>query len=492
MRLARPVSLALAALLLGGCVYYNGMYNTKRLAGSARKAEREGRNFEANNLWGQVVTRAESLVARHPDSKYVDEALVLKGVALAKLNQCPSAVAPLGRASLLPAGAELTEEAALALGRCQLQLGDPAVAGAMLAKLADSHDPLRRRDARVLRARALRLSGQPDEAVAVLADLKDNRSTDERLLALAAAHRRDATLALADSMLVARDSTFRWDTVVVAVGREDPIIASGLVDRLNRRPGVAAATRARLLLDDALRLAPHDSAQAEARLHQVVQVGPETEPAQRARLRLTRLSLSRAATPEDLRAAARELGEQARTEGAVGAEAEQLRSAVTQILLALDSVAGRSPQADLYLFLAAETARDSLASPVLAASLFRTVIDSLPESPYAPKAVLAGRGLGADWAEWALGLFHGPYAASPYAAYLRGDEPYGYQELEDSLQTFAAGLAAPPAERARPGAPRTRTGPDDPLTPRERQLLQTRPRRTTPRSTTPPRRGLEP
>ena len=50
-------------------------------AGSARKSALEGRTFEANNLWGQVVTRAESLVTRHPDSKYVDEALVLKGLA---------------------------------------------------------------------------------------------------------------------------------------------------------------------------------------------------------------------------------------------------------------------------------------------------------------------------------------------------------------------------------------------------------------------------
>ena len=55
-----PTSLAIA-LLLGGCVYYNGMYNTKRLAGSARQAERDGRPFEANNLWGQVITRADSL-----------------------------------------------------------------------------------------------------------------------------------------------------------------------------------------------------------------------------------------------------------------------------------------------------------------------------------------------------------------------------------------------------------------------------------------------
>ena len=60
------------AWLLGGCVYYNGMYNTNRLAKSARKAERDGRAFEAKNLWGQVITRAETLVVRHPRSKYAD------------------------------------------------------------------------------------------------------------------------------------------------------------------------------------------------------------------------------------------------------------------------------------------------------------------------------------------------------------------------------------------------------------------------------------
>src|SRR5215204_4426183 len=84
--------------LLSGCVYYNGMYNANRLAGSARKAEREGRTFEANNLWGQVATKAESVVVRHPTSKYADEAGVLRGVALARLGHCEEALGPLGRA----------------------------------------------------------------------------------------------------------------------------------------------------------------------------------------------------------------------------------------------------------------------------------------------------------------------------------------------------------------------------------------------------------
>ena len=61
MRVTWRCLAGLTLLLLGGCVYYNGMYNANRLARSARKAEREGRTFEANNLWGQVVTRAESV-----------------------------------------------------------------------------------------------------------------------------------------------------------------------------------------------------------------------------------------------------------------------------------------------------------------------------------------------------------------------------------------------------------------------------------------------
>ena len=54
----------------------------------------------------------------------------------------------------------MTEEAALALGRCQLELGDPAVAETMFARVAESKDPVRRREARLLRGRALRMTGR--------------------------------------------------------------------------------------------------------------------------------------------------------------------------------------------------------------------------------------------------------------------------------------------------------------------------------------------
>jgi hypothetical protein len=472
--ISRTLSVAFVAALLGGCVYYNGMYNTKRLAGSARKAERDGRTFEANNLWGQVVIRAESLVARHPDSKYVDEALVLKGVALARLNQCDAAVAPLGRVSLLPADAEVTEEASLALGRCQLQLGEPVVAEIMFARVAESEDPVRRREARLLRGRALRMTGRHREAVAALEASSDPRAADERLLALASGRQRKAALALADSMLATRDTTVRWDTMVVAVGREDPATASALVDRLERRPDTPPATRARLFLEDGLRLASLDSARAEARLRRAAQVDSAGDSGEHARLLLTRMSLMRATSVSQLPPIAEELDQRIKGKGALAGDAGQLRESVGRILAAADSASAGAAQADLRLFLAAETARDSLAAPALAASLFRSIVETTPDSPYAPKAILAGRTLDPVWGESAVPLLEARYAGSPYVAYLQGNEPYGYRELEDSLQSFALGLGA----GAPQGARRPVVG---------RDSLPTRPG-AAPR----PRRGLEP
>ena len=93
----------LAASLLGGCVYYNGMYNANRLANSARKAEREGRTFEANNLWGQVATKAESVVVRHPKASTPKRPRFCEGLALARLGQCEQALGPARPGALLPA-----------------------------------------------------------------------------------------------------------------------------------------------------------------------------------------------------------------------------------------------------------------------------------------------------------------------------------------------------------------------------------------------------
>ena len=431
----------LVVALLGGCVYYNGMYNANRLARSARKAEREGRTFEANNLWGQVATKAESVVVRHPKSKYAEEAAVLQGLALARLGRCDLALGPLDRAALTSrVDADLTEEAFLAAGRCQVALGNPVAGEDAFRQVLESKNPERRREARLEHARMLRQAGRPQEALAVLEGLQDPRVEVERLLALAATGLAPRALALADSLVAKGDTSKPWDSVVVALGRQDPSAASDLVDRIRRLPNRPAETQARWLLEDGIRLTPSDTTRAASRFREAIKIGSRGQAAGRASLQLVRLDLQRARQPQDLASAAQALGALSQRYEAVAPEAEQLDRTIAGVLAAA-ALTADAPQGDLRLFLAAEAARDSLAAPQLAEGIFQRIVNQWPASAYAPKAVLAAQQLDPTWADSARSLLEGRYVDSPYYVLIRGDATPAYRQLEDSMGAFAAGLA---------------------------------------------------
>jgi hypothetical protein len=457
----------LVSTLLGGCVYYNGMYNTNRLAKSARKAERDGRTFEATNLWGQVITRAESLVVRHPRSKYADQANVLRGLALARLDQCPAAVAPLERLSLVDLSGDLAEEAALALGRCRLDMGDAAMADLAFVQVVDSRDPKRRREARLRHARALRLTGRYEEALSVLRTTPDPRAGNDLLLALAGTGRTDEALTVADSLLASKDSMFAWDSVIAVLGRQDPRAASKLVDRLGTDPRLSREARSRRLYDDGLRLAEVDSVRAVGRLKAAALLAPHDESGQRARLRLLRLELSRTATLDELPPLGDSLAALATGLDAAASEAAALQGTVHRLRGLPDSAAPSVPLGDLRLFLGAEAARDSLLAPALATALFLRLIEDWPASPYAPKALLAAGHLDPDRAEAFRTRLDSLYPDSPYLAVARGQDAPGYRVLEDSLGTFAA---AQSFSRARPpqGVRRRPRDEDEPAAPGQR------------------------
>lgn len=449
-RRALRLALLASVVLLGGCVYYNGMYNTNRLAKSARKAERDGRKFEALNYWGQVVTRADSLVIRHPRSKYADQAGVLRGLALARMSQCSDAVGPLGRLSLVQLSTDFAEEAALALGRCQLELGDPGLADLAFVRVLNSTDSARRHEARFRHARALRMSGQYEEALAILGESPDPRAREDLLLSLAGAGRTPEALAFADSVLAHNDSSFAWDSVLVTLGRRDPRAASALVGRLGNDPRASPEVRTRRLYDDGLRLADVDSAAALARFQQAARIPGATENGQRAHLRLLAAALRATRTPEDLGPVADSLSRLAARPGTSGVEAAVLDAEVARVRQLSDSARPEMPRGDLRGFLAAEAARDTLHAPLLAAGLFRRLADDWPTSPYAPKALLAAEHLDPSDPEGTRIRLDSLYHDSPYLALVRGEEAPGYRALEDSLAAFAA--AQPVAVPRRGGA----------------------------------------
>ncbi|MFL5401975.1 MAG: tetratricopeptide repeat protein [Gemmatimonadales bacterium] len=451
-------SLVAIPALIGGCVYYNGMYNANRLAGSARKAEREGRTFEASNLWGQVATKAESVVVRHPTSKYAEQANVLRGVALARLGQCEQAMAPLSRAALI-APSDLTEDALLATGRCQLALGNVAASQAAFGFLLQSKDRDRRREARLQQARFMRQKGQYGEALRLLEGLRDPRAEEERVLALAGSGRLPQALVLADSLLARRDTTKQWDSLVIAMGAQNPGDASQLVDRIQGLPVRSPEVRARQLLEDGMRLLGTDTARARVRFREVIELSGTREAAGRATLELTRMDIHRLGMPADVPPISAALKEISAKFEMVAEQSQQLEAVLAGVQDAATKVTWETPRGDLRLFLAAETARDSLEAPRLATHIFRRILDDFPNSSYAGKVVLAVQQLDPTWSDSAHSLLEGLYSESPYLAMIRGQDAPEYRLLEDSLGAFAAALSA---RAERPAARRTQPGRKEP------------------------------
>lgn len=65
-----------------GCVYYNLFYNTKRLYETAEEVpiQPDGSlNRTALDSYQRVITKCQKLIKEHPDSKYVDDAMLLMG-----------------------------------------------------------------------------------------------------------------------------------------------------------------------------------------------------------------------------------------------------------------------------------------------------------------------------------------------------------------------------------------------------------------------------
>ena len=96
----RPaLTLAILGLpLVAGCAYYNRMWSAERLAREARRQEANGLQAQARINWGLAAAKAESVLVRHPRSRWADDALVLQGEALARSGACAAAGDPLERA----------------------------------------------------------------------------------------------------------------------------------------------------------------------------------------------------------------------------------------------------------------------------------------------------------------------------------------------------------------------------------------------------------
>ncbi|MEK6609612.1 MAG: tetratricopeptide repeat protein, partial [Gemmatimonadota bacterium] len=158
-----------------GCAYYNGMYNAKRWSRAAERSERAGRTSEARERWQRAAIHAESLTARHPRSRWADDAMLVRGRAALHLELNTEAAALLTRAARQAGEPEQRLEALLLLGRANLALRRYADARSAFDSAVGSSSNQRRAEALLYRGGTLLAMGAPADA---LTDV--NRSTHPR------------------------------------------------------------------------------------------------------------------------------------------------------------------------------------------------------------------------------------------------------------------------------------------------------------------------
>ena len=425
-----------AALLVQGCASFNTNYKANKYADEARRLDREGRTLEAGGYWGRASVKADSLLARSPDGKYAPGALAIKGEAYASVGQCGQAT------RILPSAIEhvsgtAREQATIALASCELLLGTPDLAASTVLPVTESHDATRRRQALLLLGTAERQAGRDSAALVALEGIGGTPALVQRTLAYAGADHEAAATSAFDSLVAMHDSTLPWDSLLTITGRRNPELASQFTSTLAGSNTLSLERSAALSFADATRLAAVDTARQRQRYEDIVQMTGSGELADRARFDLARMRIHSADSMADLAATLQALQAIAASDGSVAGALVPLRYQIQQLQLLMDSTAPGEPRGDMRRFLAAEFARDTLGARRLAASLFESIPQGWPDSPYAAKAWLAGRQLTGDTTEAG-----GQFAASPYMAVLRGEEGATYAQLEDSLANFARSLAA--------------------------------------------------
>lgn len=479
MTSSRACGAGLLALTLTGCAYYNAMWSAERLARDARRLEARGASAEARLNWGRAATKAESVLVRHPSSRWADDALVLQGEGLARSGACSAAARPLERALREVEEADLRERAALAAARCALDRNAPAdLAARLLEPVLSSRDARRRSQAAYLAGQVALQRADPATAAERFSRSDLPAAAPARVSALAAAGRGPAAVATVDSVARRDDDETRWTDALAQVGATAGVeTAADALDRLLARGRLRAGARARLLIADGDRLRrARRFDRAAGRYTAAAKVAPDSAEALVARVHALLGELAQAREPADLDSVANRL---ALLSAAAGeARLDEARGLAQR----LAGVRGEDGS-EVAAFRAAELARDSLDAPALAATLFLRFAARSPGSLFAPKALIAAGQLEPERLDSVRTLLASRYAESPYTLAFGGVASPAFEALEDSLAVTlgvarAPALAAAASVELRVAPPRT--GPRGPELDPPPAITAARPARSQP------------
>ena len=435
-------------LVVGACAWSNSLYQARLLSGNAVQAERERRPAEAQQLWGQVMVKADSAYARDPQGMRGAEALWLAGHAAAKINDCPHAIPRLQSAMSAGFSAPWRQQLLFELALCEEPLGGPTAASLYATLIASTNDPLIARRARLRLGHALIIREDWSGALAILAGDDTLPARLDRATAFAAVGRTDQALLELARPLAEADTSVRWLGLVEAFAAHPGRAADALLDRLLAFPNVGVELKSRWLLEGARTALAVDPAAADRRLQLLATRGSGGATVE-GRVLQQQLMLTRSTTLPALRRAVDSLSriELSDDGGGVRVLADLLRVA-RQLINRSDAISSGSVAGDLAMFGLAAQAHDSLGAPRLSAWFFQRLEREWPQSAYLAKAMLARAPNEPDSTDAILARAR-RLSTNPYVSAANGDVAgmVRVTQLEDSLGRYVDRMWAGRPER---------------------------------------------
>lgn len=438
--MTRRLGVLAACVLLAGCAYFNGIYNAHQAEKQADHLMRQGKEGQAEGAYASAAVKAETVLARYPHSRWAPEAVFIAGRGEALSGNCSTALPHLERFLASPAAVGVKKELAVAAtGRCYVEGARYSDALTLLVPLTTAKDQRVRSAASLWAARAAIALGRTDDAMRYLGSI-DASAAQWELIAASLGRQQYQR---AESLLVqrvregdGRDELASSLRTLWGVGERDAV--ESLVREFDdSRASPDAKGKLYLSLAD-LEIADGQDSLARRHLLRAQRLVVDTLVDHRAAARLTLLSLHDEPTLDRVQAII--ASAVPRTKGAL------LMQRLQDNLLLLRIFTDRTDYTGASLFLAAEVARDSLRAPALAHSLFLKLVTTMPNTPLAPKALLAAADLVPDSAAVYRAQLQRIWPKSPFTVLVDGNDlpsTTGLDQVNNLLeQAWTAGSSA--------------------------------------------------
>jgi len=406
-----------AVLLLGGCAYYNGVYNARSAAHTGDLRFQQGESYAASQSYLISAAKAETSLIRHRTSRWHDEALYLTARGFALGGECGKGLRRIDEFLALPnTSNDDRSRVLIARAVCLLADNQPFAADTVLGPLLTNSNTAIRSQASLWGGRVALALGDAERAQALLAAAPRNAASWEFM---DAAFKR-GDLATAESLLALHARAGEWRSEVPGRVRtlwgSDHRAAAVRVVNLYGRSSAPSPNRVALHLTTSdLAAEIGDTALAHLQAIEAQRVGITPAVEAETRSRLLALRIRELELLSDVKAAY--VRDSARIQGTI------LQKRIADHLTLIDMFLGGPNEGGAGFFNAAELARDSLRAFRLARTLFLSVERDFPEYQTSARALFAVRSMFPEWTAVYEKRIIEKWPDSYAAAALRGGNP---------------------------------------------------------------------